>query len=73
MVCPDPKTAVRHLQLSDRAHGDMSHGAAACGNPEMPVAPTQVSGWAFPFYFQLPAHGSFVFMLAVFTRNRCSL
>ena len=61
MVCPDPESAAVHVQLSQRAYGDATHGAAACGNPEMPAAPTQVSGWAFPFYLRLPTHGIFVF------------
>ena len=39
------------MQLFDRAHGEAAHGATAPGNPEMRVAPTQVSGWAFPFFF----------------------
>ena len=59
MVCPDPETAVRYVQLSDWALGDMSRGAAVCCDPRMPVAPTQVSGWAIPFYLQLLVRGSF--------------
>ena len=59
------------MQLSDRAHGEAAHSATTSGNPEMPVAPTKVSGWAFPFYLPLPPSGSFVFITVCVLVTAC--